>query len=65
MNATYDIATLNDIAKRLDRGWVIRRDEMEMLLRMAYAEAEKERANTKPAAPSYEIGIGTCTGGTP
>jgi hypothetical protein len=61
MNA-YDIATLNDIAKRIQKGWVIRRDEIEMLLRMAYAEAEKEAANTntKPATT-----VVTAAGGYP
>ena len=46
---SYDIATLNDIQKRLNRGWVIRKDEMQTLINMAHAHLRSKGAvNAKP-----------------
>ena len=46
---SYDIATLNDIQKRLNKGWVIRKDEMQTLINMAHAHLRSQQAvNVKP-----------------
>ncbi len=47
----YDHATLADIQKRLEKGWVIRKDETATLIKMASELLRwREGANAKPAA---------------
>ena len=67
---TYDSATLDDIATRLTKGWKIRVDEMETLLRMARELVDmKQGANAKPQSPTIPLGYPwvapTTTGGSP
>ncbi len=49
----YDSKTLADIQMRIAKGWVIRRDEMAMLLKMAQ-ELVSVREGGKPADPATQ-----------